>query len=123
LCQFYLFKFSKQLKEFTIEIKFLYIKNYLDLTRRDKLDFFKLTGKFENFRILNQKVVLSDSSLLLEFAPTTDIEKAKEHIDKFLTKKEYENVETKILKEMVLNKDQIHLIFHNNEQKRVKITV
>lgn len=123
MCQFYLFDFSKKLKEFPIEIKFLYIKNYLDLTRRDKLDFFKLTGKFENFRILNQKVVLSDSSLLLEFSPTTDIEKAKEHIDKFITKKEYDNVEIKILKEIVLSKDEIHLIFKNNEQRKVNITI
>jgi len=68
-------------------------------------------------------VVLSDSSLLLEFSPSTDIDKAKEHIDKFITKKEYDNVETKILKEMVLNNDQIHLIFSNNERQKVQIVV
>ncbi len=123
MCKLCIIKLSKELKEFTIEIKFLYIKNYLSLSRRDKLDFFKLTGRFENFRIVNQKVVLSDSSLLLEFSPSSDIEKAKEHIDKFITKKEYDGVETKILKEIVLSKDQIHLIFSNNEHRKVQIKV
>jgi hypothetical protein len=93
----------------------------LHIPRRDKLDFFKLTGKFENFRIANQKVVLSDSSLLIECDQSTNVEKAKEHIDAFFEKKEYQYIETKILKEIVLDKDQIKLIFQNNSHINISV--
>lgn len=107
--------------ELIIEIKFIYIKNYLNISRRDKLEFFKLTGKFKNFKITNQKVVLSDNSLLLEFAEDSDIETAKEKIEEFFEKRNILNTETKILKEILLNNDQIKLIFKNNEQKNLTL--
>ncbi len=87
------------------------------------MDFFKLTGKFENFKITNQKVVLSDSSLLLEFDQSSDIESAKEKIEEFFFKRQYADVETKILKQMILDDTQIKLIFKNNEQKKLKLTM
>lgn len=107
--------------ELIIEIKFIYIKNYLNISRRDKLEFFKLTGKFKNFKITNQKVVLSDNSLLLEFAEDSDIESAREKIEEFFEKRKILNTETKILKEILLNNDQIKLIFKNNEQKNLTL--
>lgn len=106
-----------------IEEKFIYIKNYLQLSRRDKLDFFKLTGKFENFKISNQKIVLSDNSLLIEFAEKTDIIKAKERIDIFFQKRSLSNIETKILKQLLLDNKQIQMIFQNNEQKKLKLVL
>jgi len=109
--------------EFPIGVKFIYIKNYLHLLRRDKLEFFKLTGKFENFKITNQKVVLSDNSLLLEFDQNTKIESAKEKIDEFFEKRSHAKVEVKILKEILLNNDQIQLIFKNSDQKNLTIKV
>lgn len=71
----------------------------------------------------NQKVVLSDSSLLLEFDQSSDIESAKEKIEEFFLEKQYSNVETKILKQILLDQDQIKLIFKNNEQKNLKLTM
>ncbi len=93
------------------------------LSRRNKLEFFKLTGKFKNFRISNQKIVLSDNSLLIEFTQNTDIDSAKEIIDDFLEKKEITNIETKILKQLLLDDKQIKMIFKNNEQKKLKLVL
>ena len=93
------------------------------LSRRNKLEFFKLTGKFKNFRISNQKIVLSDNSLLIEFTHNTDIDAAKEIIDDFLQKKAITNVETKILKQLLLDDKQIKMIFKNNEQKKLKLVL
>jgi len=104
-----------------IEEKFIYIKNYLDLPRRDKLDFFKLTGKFKNFRISNQKIILSDNSLLIEFTENTDIDSAKKVIDNFFQKKVITNIEIKILKQLLLDHKQIKMIFQNNQQKELKL--
>ena len=66
---------------------------------------------------------MSDSSLLLEFDEFSDIESAKEKIEEFFIKKQYADVETKILKQILLSKDQIKLIFKNNEQKNLKISM
>jgi len=68
-------------------------------------------------------VVLSDSSLLLEFDESSDIESAKEKIEEFFQKKQYTDVETKILKQMILRDDQIKLIFKNNEQKKLTLSM
>ena len=68
-------------------------------------------------------MVLSDSSLLLEFDESSDIESAKEKIEEFFQKKQYTDVETKILKQMILRDDQIKLIFKNNEQKKLTLSM
>ena len=110
-------------QEFIIEEKFIYIKNYIYLSRRNKLEFFKLTGKFKNFRISNQKIILSDQSILIEFTENTDIDSAKRTIDEFFQKKAITNVETKILKQLLLDNKQIKMIFQNNEQKNLKLVL
>lgn len=67
--------------------------------------------------------MLSDSSLLLEFDESSDIESAKEKIEEFFIKRQYTDVETKILKQILLDNDQIKLIFKNNEQKKLKLSM
>lgn len=61
--------------------------------------------------------------MLLEFDPDSNIESAKEKIEEFFTKRHYADVETKILKQILLNNDQIKLIFQNNEQKQLKLSM
>jgi hypothetical protein len=68
-------------------------------------------------------VVLSESSLLIECDQATNVEKAKEYIDAFFEKKEYQYIETKILKEIILTNDQIKLIFKNSNYKSINIQV
>lgn len=66
---------------------------------------------------------MSDSSLLLEFDETSDIDSAKEKIEEFFQKRQYADVETKILKQIILDDDQIKLIFKNNEQRKIKVSM
>ena len=68
-------------------------------------------------------MVLSDSSLLLEFDDSSDIESAKEIIEEFFQKKQYLDVETRILKQIILRDDQIKLIFKNNEYKKLTLSM
>jgi len=80
-----------------------------------------LTSKFKNFKISNQKIILSDSSLLIEFTKNSDIDSAKTIIDEFFIKKQITAVETKILKQLLLDDKQIKMIFQNNEQKNLTL--
>lgn len=59
--------------------------------------------------------------MLIEFTQNTDIDSAKQIIDNFFEKKAITNVETKILKQLLLDDKQIKMIFQNNEQKKLKL--
>lgn len=61
--------------------------------------------------------------MLIEFTQNTDIDAAKKTIDEFFTKKAINNVETRILKQLLLDDKQIKMIFQNNEQKNLKLVL
>ena len=65
-------------------MKFIYVKNYLEITREEKLNFFKFIGSVDNLTITQQRVVFSENSLLLNFKEATNVQKAKETIEGFL---------------------------------------
>jgi len=59
--------------------------------------------------------------LLIEFTKNSDIDSAKTIIDEFFIKKQITAVETKILKQLLLDDKQIKMIFQNNEQKNLTL--
>lgn len=48
-------------------MKFIYLKNYLDLLREEKLNFFKFLRNTDKLRLLNQRVIFGENALLLDF--------------------------------------------------------
>lgn len=50
-----------------IKMKFIYLKNYLDLLREEKLNFFKFLRNTDKLRLLNQRVIFGENALLLDF--------------------------------------------------------
>jgi tmRNA-binding protein len=60
---------------------------------------------------------------LIEFTENTDIDAAKKTIDEFFQKKEISDIDTKILKQLLLDNKQIKMIFQNNEQKKLKLAL
>lgn len=79
-------------------MEYLYIKNYLLASREDKLEFFKFLGVFKSFKVIKQKIVLNENSLILEFKENSDILRAKGSIEKFFKGKEH--IEVKIIKKI-----------------------
>lgn len=47
-------------------MKFIYVKNYLKSGREEKIKFFKFINKLENIKLMNQKLLLSEHSILLD---------------------------------------------------------
>lgn len=102
---------------------FLYIENYLNISRADKLDFFVLIGSFKNFKVIHQKVILKNNSLLLEFSDDSDIEFAIKVFEKFfedIVKKDFE-ISIKKIKKIIQDKKQLVVDFENDEQKRIML--
>ena len=100
-------------------MEFIYVENYLTISRDEKREFLVLLGSFTNFRVTNQKIVLNDNSLILEFAKNSDIDFAKEAIEKFFEVNTQVNI--KIVSCIEQNSHEIILTFEDNKQKKVKL--
>lgn len=67
-------------------MKYIYIDNYLSLSRELKLEFLKFIHCFKRFKVINQKIILNDNSLILELSKDSSFIIAKKSIDMFFKK-------------------------------------
>ena len=100
-----------------LKMKFIYLKNYLDLSREKKLNFFKFLGNADNLRVLHQRVIFGENALLLDFNDDTNIEEAKKTIESFF--KTIPEISVYVVNEIIQNKDSLILEF-NHKKLRVK---
>lgn len=54
-------------------MKFIYIKNYLDLSGKEKLNFLNFANSVTGLKVSEQKVIFDENSLLLGIEDTTKI--------------------------------------------------
>ncbi|PHO11004.1 hypothetical protein CPG37_00730 [Malaciobacter canalis] len=96
---------------------FLYIENYLNQTTKEqKKDFFNFLIE-KSFVPSNQKIILSDKSLILEFDKNQNFETVKEVIKSYFKKNQKIRITqiSKILK----NEKKLILIFNNKDKKEI----
>jgi len=98
-------------------MKFIYLKNYLDLPREEKLNFFKFLGKTDKLSLSDQRVIFGENALLLDFNDDTNIEEAKEIIKVFF--KTIPKISVYVVDQIIEDKDSFILEF-NNKKLRVK---
>lgn len=98
-------------------MKFIYVENYLEIPREEKLNFFKFINSVDNLTISKQRVVFSENSLLLDFQEATNIQKAKETIEDFF--KSIPNVSAHVINQIIVDKHSLILEF-NNKKLRVE---
>ncbi len=98
-------------------MKFIYVKNYLEIPREEKLNFFKFICSVDHLTISQQRIVFSENSLLLDFQEATNIQKAKETIEGFF--KTIPNVSAHVVNQIIQDKDCLILEF-NNKKLRVE---
>lgn len=98
-------------------MKFIYVQNYLTVSRDTKLEFFAHCAKQTEFRVVNQKIILNDNSMILELDNNSNILLAKEYIEKFF--KDYDKINIKLVNEITQNHSKIILDFENSKPKEV----
>jgi hypothetical protein len=98
-------------------MKFIYIENYLTITRDKKLEFFAYLRQQQNFRVVNQKIILNDNSLILELEDSSNIDFAKQYIHDFF--KNDQNIKIKTIKKIIQNNLKIILGFEDKKAKEV----
>ncbi|MGA1931181.1 hypothetical protein ACH5BF_00450 [Arcobacter sp. YIC-464] len=98
-------------------MRFIYIKNYLKIPRESKLLFFKFVSSLKKCRLENQKVVLSDNSLILEFCDDSNIDMALNQIKEYFKKET--QIDVKKLQSLLLDSEVLTLVFDENNKKRI----
>ena len=97
-------------------MKYIYVKDYMDLTKNEKVKFFIFFKNFTECLITRQRIVLGENSLLLDFPEKTDIEKIKKLIERYL--KVQKNVSVAVVKHIREEDDHQILEF---EDKQIRI--
>jgi hypothetical protein len=100
-------------------MKFIYIQNYLTLSREEKREFFALIGTKKEFRITNQKIILNDNSLILELDTNSNVSLAKKFIEDFFKKES--KISVKIVNNIIQNDTKIVLDFEDTKSKEVML--
>ncbi|XPV70148.1 MAG: hypothetical protein ACNI25_06125 [Halarcobacter sp.] len=93
-------------------MKFIYIKNYLNVSRAKKYQFIKYIYSFDKFKVTNQKIILNDNSLILEFSSDSCFETAKTAIDKFF--EDDKDIETIYVDKLIFEENELIIL---NEEK------
>jgi len=98
-------------------MKFIYIQNYLTTSREKKLEFLSYLGQQQKFRVVNQKIILNDNSLILELDDSSSIDFAKKYVNEFF--KQNPEITIKIVKKIIQNNSKIILGFEDKKAKEV----
>ncbi len=100
-------------------MNFIYVSNYPLVEKQQKMSFFKFLNSMEKFRVSNQKILLDDKSLILEFSKDSNISVAKAYIDSFF--KEKEEVKVMFIEQLVKKEDELILKLKGFGLKKIKI--
>lgn len=95
----------------------MYLKNYLDLSGEEKLNFFKFLGDADNLSISYQRVIFGENGLLLGFKDEIYRDKVKKTIESFFKTKS--EISVYLIHQIIEDKDSLILVF-DNKKLRVK---
>ncbi|WP_419776719.1 hypothetical protein [Malaciobacter marinus] len=96
---------------------FLYIENYLNQTTKEqKKGFFNFLIE-KSFVPSNQKIILSDKSLILEFSKNQNFETIKEVIKSYF--KQNQKIRITQISKILKNEKKLILIFTNKDKKEI----
>lgn len=93
-------------------MKFIYIKNYLNISKIKKNQFIEYIYSFDEFKVNNQKIILNDNSLILELSIESNFDIAKSSIDKFFD--DDKDIETLFVDKLIFEENELIIL---NEEK------
>lgn len=100
-------------------MRFIYIKNYLNISREKKFEFIKYLYHFDKFKVINQKIVLNDNSLIIELDSNSSFKVAKKSIDAFF--KDYKDIESFFVDSLAIEEDKLFVMRDNEVVRSVYI--
>lgn len=96
-------------------MKFIYIKNYLNVSKVKKNQFIEYIDSIAECKVNNQKIILNDNSLILELSFDSHFDAAKSAIDEFFH--DDKDVETIFVDQLILEENELIIL---NEEEIIK---
>ena len=96
----------------------IYIKNYLNLPKKEKEKFLTYIQREKALPLIGQKVVFAESSLLLKMKEGTDIKEVKSVLDAYFSQSE--RPLTTYIVNNIISKDDNLVIEFNHRKLRIK---
>ena len=99
-------------------MEYVYIENYVKIPQKQKIKFLEFINKCKDFKVLNQKIIFSEESLILELLKDSDVKKAYNNFKDFF--KDLKNIKVDMIKKTLDKSNQIILTF-NDTKKQIRI--
>jgi len=97
-------------------MEYVYIENYVRMPKELKVRFLNIMNKCKDFKVLNEKIIFSEESLIIGFLEGSNIQKAYKYFKDFFSN--MSNVS--IVKKSFNERNNMILTFSNtNKQIRV----
>ena len=99
-------------------MQYVYIENYVKISRETKEKFLNIMNRCKEFKVLNEKVIFSEEALILGFLDGSNIQKASEYFKDFY--KNIKDIHIDIVKQSFDKRDNMILTF-NNTNKQIRV--
>ena len=99
-------------------MKYVYIENYVKITKEQKNKFLNLMNKCKDFKVSNSDVTFAKDSLVLGFLRDSNVQKACEYFEDFF--QDIKEVHIDLVNKSFNDTNQMILTF-NNSNKQLKI--
>lgn len=99
-------------------MKYIYIKNYLKITKEQKNKFLNFMNKCKDFKVSNSDIAFAKDSLVLGFLEDSNVQKASEYFKDFF--EDIKDVHIDLVNKSFNNTNQMILTF-NGSNKQIKI--
>jgi len=98
----------------------IYIENYVTLQKEQKLEFLNFINKCTDFKVSNQKIILSEESLIIGFLEGSDIQKAYINFTNFFNLLGLKDINIELIKKTYDKSNNLVLTFiSTNKQIRI----
>lgn len=99
-------------------MKYIYIKNYVKITKEQKNKFLNFMNKCKDFKVSNSDITFAKDSLVLGFLEDSNVQKASEYFKDFF--QDIKDVHIDLVNKSFNNTNQMILTF-NGSNKQIKI--
>ena len=97
-------------------MKYIYIDNYLQLSKKQKERFFKFLGKSQDFKILQQEIIFEEESIILKLENKLNIDISLNIIKNYFTQNDIDDINVQIVKKHISKLNKTILTFVKTNQ-------
>jgi len=98
-------------------VKYVYIENYLKITKEQKSKFLNFMNRCKEFKVSNNDIIFMKDSLVLGFLEDSNVQKASEYFKDFF--QDIQNVHIDLVNKSFNNANQMILTF-SGSKKQIK---